>query len=320
MIWPIRSAAISRIRSGSCSAWRVRAASTRNRAKLRSSSAAAPASGSGVISIGALSVSPRSRKTRTSRRWNQATGTTSSVGSATPASIDQRMSEVRSDAVLDAHVGHRRRGRLGVDAARNDPAAEAGDENDGSREVGLGNLVLRRAERRRRVEEDEVGTEICDQPSIERGGEDPVDRQQEAEVTKLERDGEAPTSSRSASISLWMIQASSPGFTAWRRACAARSKSSDGQQIAVQRERGAPPGRCAERASAPPQISVRGATSAGRGSASYPRSTRSMRSITGWSATPVRAALRGTVGGNITHDCGFQAVPHIGSLIGTIPP
>ena len=34
-----------------------------------------------------------------------------------------------------------------------------------------------------------------------------------------------------------------------------------------------------------------GATSSGRGSASYPRSTRSMRSITGWSATPGRAAF-----------------------------
>ena len=37
-----RSAAISRIRSGSCSAWSVRAASTRNRAKPRSSSAGGP--------------------------------------------------------------------------------------------------------------------------------------------------------------------------------------------------------------------------------------------------------------------------------------
>ena len=82
----MRSAAISRIRSGSCSACSVRAASTRNRAKPRSSRTAGPASVSGAISIGALSVSPRSRNTRTSRRWNHATGTTSSLGSASVAS------------------------------------------------------------------------------------------------------------------------------------------------------------------------------------------------------------------------------------------
>ena len=50
----------------------------------------------------------------------------------------------------------------------------------------------------------------------------------------------------------------------------------------------------------------------GRGSASYPRSTRSMRSMTGCSATPGPRRTCGTVGGSTTHDCGFQAVPHIG--------
>ena len=84
--------------------------------------------------------------------------------------------------------------------------------------------------------------------------------------------------------------------------------------------RAAPPDRCAGRASAPPRSACAARRPAGRGSASYPRSTRSMRSITGCSATPGPAAFAARLGGCTAHDCGFQAVPHIGSLIGTIPP
>ena len=89
-----RSAAISRIRSGSCSACRVRAASTRKRAKPRSSSVVTPAAGSGAISIGALSVSPRSRNTRTSRRWNHATGHDLVHGLSEISLDDQGMGEM----------------------------------------------------------------------------------------------------------------------------------------------------------------------------------------------------------------------------------
>ena len=219
--WPRRSAAISRIRSGSCSACSVRAASTRKRAKLRSSSAMVAGDRQrSHLDRRAQRVATLARKTRTSRRWNQATGTTSSMGSATPASTTSgcarcgptpywtpsppprtrspccRCRERRSGRPAGRHTRRRPRGAPWRPRSHRRPAATTG------------------------VEKDEVGSEISDQPAIERRRQHPVDRQQEAEVAKCRGVAEASTSSRSASISLWTIQASSPGFTAWRRASA----------------------------------------------------------------------------------------------------
>jgi hypothetical protein len=102
---------------------------------------------------------------------------------------DEGMCEVRADAVLDSEVRDGRRDRLAVDAASHDPAPEPGDEDHRRREMGFGHLVLMQPGGHGRVEKDEVRSDVGDEPPIQRGREQPVDRQQKAELAKLE---EAP--------------------------------------------------------------------------------------------------------------------------------
>lgn len=96
-------------------------------------------------------------------------------------------------------------------------------------------------------------------------------------------------SSRISSVSERTIHASSAGFRLSRRAVAA-TVNSGAQSTADESGTSSTAGPvCWARASDAITTSS-AAASAGRGSASYPRSTPSMRSITGWSATPGRFA------------------------------
>ena len=139
---------------------------------------------------------------------------------------DEWMCQVGPDAVLDAQLGKRRRGRLGIDAARDDPAAEAGDVHHRGGEMRLGHLVLVQPRGTDGIEKDEVGSEIRDQAPIERWGENTVDGEQISEVTELQESRRTPSSSRSVSI----VTVDDPGELAGihdrcRRAIAATSKS-----------------------------------------------------------------------------------------------
>ena len=246
----------------------------------------------GVISIGARSVSPRSRKTRTSRRWNHATGTTSSGGlgaarrrrPAGRARCGPTPYWTPTSATADG-------GCLAVDAASDDPPAQAGDEHDRGREIRSGDLVLAQAgPAQRRVEEDEVGSQVGDQPRVERREDDAVDREQESEVAKLAepRQSHARRGRRRSRCGR-----SRQARRDSRPMASCRGGDGEvgrGEHLVRAAARAALPVRCAGRAPAPRRSPRRAATPAGRGSASYPRSTPSMRSITGCSATPGRCA------------------------------
>ena len=244
----------------------------------------APAAGSGVISIGALQRVAALAEDADFAPLEPCDRDHLVHGFGELGLDDERMRQVGPDAVLDAQLGKRGCGRLAVDAARHDPASEPGDEDHRRGEMRLGHLVLvqpswdggsRKTKSGRR-------SAIRRRSSVGERTPSTASRNPRSRSCRRRR---TPASSRSASMSLWMIQASSPGFTRCRRASAATSKSraASRSRCSGTRSTAGPVCWASVRAAA---MTERGATSAGRGSASYPRSTRSMRSITGCSATP----------------------------------
>jgi hypothetical protein len=183
--------------------------------------------------------------------------------------------------------------------------------------VRLGDLALLQPARDARVQKHKVGLKLRDETAIERRRHHLVDRKQEAEITKLAQP------SKPGIIDIWLgLTLHQPGELTGIHPVALR----EGRKIEIlSRERLAGQGdqehggtrvlrereRCADREHWResgrawqrfiPQVDAVDQVDDG-----LQRNTRSCRS-------------RGTVGCGAAHNCGFQAVPHIGFLIGTVP-
>ena len=107
------------------------------------------------------------------------------MGSASAGSTTSGWARCGPTPYWNTEVGHHRGGRLGVDAAGDDPAAEAGHEHHGCREVRLGDLALLQPGRHRGIEEHEVRPQLRDEAPIERWREHLVDREEESVLAQL---------------------------------------------------------------------------------------------------------------------------------------
>ena len=196
-----------------------------------------------------------------------------------------------------------------------DPAPEPRDEDHRRREICFAHLVLVEMGGYRRVEKDEVGPKVCDEPAIERRRKDPVDRQQEAKVAKLEEAADTRSFEVGPALALHdpgelrRVHAVAPGR---RRGI----EFVGGQEIAVERHEEH------RRTGVLREGQRRGDERAGRDvRRAWQRLVPQVDTVDEvdhrLERDPEARRFHGSPGGCIAHDCGFHAVPTL--IIGSAP-